>query len=347
MSTATTSTGTASPAPNNPITAADTHAQIISTLNQLENQKKVALAGKDYARADKLFQDQVKLVGLAGVVEDGRKLQSKMMELVPELRSTAAKELLTVSVEASKKMVSEQHEANLKKQEAYMDEVNKTFQSRLNTAEGPARLMASFKGFAMLLQAFGVDCSEFIANMDKAIDGEYAKVPKKNIEGISSINAYTVDPTGALRATEIGRQASERVGSGVAEVAREAGQRAMGENINLQANMPEIGQSPVATKPATTKSVTSALETLISDKNLITADKKAAFKETLEKGITLAAGTDGNAATVSADDLSSVALRTQRAINKNGGNVDSTQAMALAKEAIDRAMQGIPKDRQP
>lgn len=281
------------------------------------------------------------LYAQAAMVSENQTLLKDMMKLAPNLTKQIAEEMNAGGIDAFKKMLEAQQEANKKKQDMYMDEVNRMYNSRLATAEGPAKLMASFKGFAILLQSlFGIDCSNFIKECDERIESEYAKIPKKNIEGLSGVNAYTVDPTQATQAMEIMRRKAQEVAREVPGNVRDSTGQSYGAAVNSLGGDTAGTQPQAAVKaepPVATGLVATAMEQIIAEKKLITGKGNDGLKADLEKRLALAAGSDGDAKTVSAKDVGALAINAQDAIKSHGGSVSAEAAMALTKQAIERA----------
>lgn len=323
----------------------DAAAATSARLTQYANAYADASKRNDKPAIDKIQKEWMEFAFQSYVLGQGKDVLAEMAKLSPNLVKSLAEEVQKSGVDALKEMITLQAEANKKKQTMYQDELDRMYQARLATADGPAKLMANFKGFALLLQAFGVDCSGFIAECDRAIEAEYAKVPKKNIEGLSNVNAYTVDPRKASQIARAMGEDAQRIADTAPEKARRANTSATAET----GAMVGVGQATstptptptaaVAMKPVGTKYVVDAMVAIIEDKGLITSDKgRAALKAELQKGIGTAANIDGDAKTVSGQDLTALATSTGSIIKAQGGkDMDPTAAMALAKQAIDRA----------
>lgn len=329
----------------------DATATIQQRLTQFANSAAIASAKpNNQAEVDRITKETLAFSYQIYARGEGQKLLAEMAKTAPGLLKSLAEGLNTGGITAMTNMLEAQQEANKAKQKMYQDQVDRMYQARLATADGPAKLMATFKGFAMLLQSFGVDCSNFIAECDKNIDAEYAKVPEKNIEGLSGINAYSSDPRKASEMALAMQQDAQRVLDSMPEVTRKASLSAAKETRALAGAGPLApptgGTKPVAAttptapaiKPVETRYVTDAVAILAAEKHLITADKSAALKADLNKGLVAAANADGDAKTVSGKDLIAVANTADNAIKAQGGKpLSNADAMNLAREAIERA----------
>lgn len=322
----------------------------LNRAKQVENQLNQAVKSGDTKKAKELMLQGGLLYAQATLVTENQKLLADMMKVAPNLRKALAEELQKGGADAFTKMLELQSDANKKKQTMYQDEIDRMYQSRLATAEGPARLMANFKGFAILLQTLcGVDCSDFIKECDDRIEAEYAKIPKKNITGLAKLDAYTVDPTSASQALEIMATKAAGVASEIPQTATQSTQQAMqgatsalgGAPTQAQGQTPTAQPTPqVQNQPPVAKNyVVSALEQIVQEKKLITSDSKAfaKFKTELLAGVDAAAGVDGDKKSISAKDMDALTLNTQDALNKGGSHVDAAKAAEITKLAIERA----------
>lgn len=300
---------------------------------------------KTPAEAERIQKEFFQFAFQTAVIGEGPKVLAEMAKVSPNLVKALAEEIQKSGVTALEKMLVAQADANKKKQEMYADEIDRMYQARLSAADGPAKLMASFKGFAMLLQALcGIDCSNFIKECDERIAAEYAKVPKKDIEGLSKINAYSIDAREAAKmARDMGIEA-QKLASTLPSQTSKANSAAAGETgtiagVGKGAPPANATPSPTATtmKPVATGYVVDAMATLIAEKKLITDNKNPDLKANLQKTLVAAAGSDGDSKTVSSKDLGIIALNTGEAIKAQGGSIKPDEAMALAKQAIERA----------
>ena len=322
----------------------DAAAATSARLTQYANAYGEASKRNDKTAIAKIQKEWMEFAFQSYVLGQGKDVLAEMAKISPNLVKSLAEGVQASGVDALTKMLEAQNEANKKKQAMYQDEADRMYQARLSLADGPAKLMNTFKGFALLLQSFGVDCSGFIAECDKNIANEYAKVPKKDIEGISGINAYTVDPRKASQIARAMGDDAQRIADTAPEKVRKANTAAAAETgplvgVGQSITAPAASAPVAAIKPVGTKFVIDAMTDIIAEKNLITSDKgRASLKAELQKGLTVAAGSDKDEKTVSSQDLTALATSTGSIIKAQGGKeIDANAAMDLAQQAINRA----------
>lgn len=322
-----------------------TQQDVINNVKLRQNEINAEKASKhpDQAKIDQLTQDLVQYSLSADLVFQSQELRLEMMKVSPDLQKGLAEYFKKLGEQSGDFWMTLQNAAREKQQTSLQGELDQMYQARLATADGPAKLVATFKGFALLLQAFGVDTTNFVAECDRMIEREYAKVPQKNINRLLDAPDFVVDPAQAAamskKWTQKGIEEAGKLQTTVNK-STEQGMDGVTSILDGQTTAPTtkvevVSQNNTSQKPVSVKTTTEAMTQLLEESKYLTTQNREALTHDMEAAITNAAKSDGNGKTISTQDVQAIELNVADTLEKYKLNVKDTER--LTKQAIERA----------
>lgn len=318
-----------------------TQQDVINNVKIRQNEINAEKASKrpDQAKIDQLTKNLVQYSLSADLYFQSQDLRLEMMKVAPSLQKGLAEHITSLGKKSGDSWMELQKAARDKQQVSLQSELDAMYQKRLEAADGPARLMSTFKGWALLLQAFGVDTSSFVDECDKMIAKEYAKVPNKDINRLITDPSFTVDFQPAADMSQKGTQKGIQAAGELQKDVNKSLGTATDSVADALDNKSPKGQSEktaVTTKKSVTVGgVTTAMEELLAESKLLTTNNSAAVKKDLGVALVAAAGSDGDAKTVSDKDKKAIEMNVAGVLERH--HLDYKDANLLTKKAIERA----------
>jgi hypothetical protein len=321
-----------------------TEEDALKNLKLRQNQINAEKASKkpDQAKIEKLTREQTQYAITADLVFNNQDFRREMLRVSPNLQKGMAEYIQALGKKSGDTFMDLHKEARQKEQVSLQGELDSMYQKRLEAADGPAKLLSSFKGFALLLQACGVDTTNFVAECDRMIAQEYAKVPSKDINRLITQPSFTVDYKQAegmaQTATDSGVKLADKLSN---ESERSVGIAADSAASLIDSQSPKTAQPEKSTTTSTKKTVTvggvtTAMEELLAESKLLTASNSAAVKKDMGAALGAAATSDGDGKTVSDKDKKAMEYNVAEVLEKH--HLDSKGAATLTRQAIEKAM---------
>lgn len=325
-----------------------TQQDVINNVKLRQNQINAEKASKnpDQTKIDQLTQELVQYSLSADLVFQSQDLRLEMMKVAPDLQKGLAEYFKKLGEKSGDYWMTLQNAAREKQQTSLQDELDRMYQARLSAADGPAKLMATFKGFALLLQAFGVDTTNFVAECDRMIEAEYAKVPNKDIERLLKNPDFIVDPTQAAAMSKKWTQEGIKEAGKLQQSVNESVENAT-DGVGTLLNNSSAADSPTSTggkieieikkpqKSVSLDTMTTAMEQLLAESKLLTSSNSASVKKDIDRALIAAAGSDGNAKTVSSQDQKAIEINVAKVLEDH--HLNAKDANLLTKRALERA----------